>query len=124
MAKTVKEIMDKKYGPSWHCIIGSNFSFEVTYQVLQYTAPPGSCVRVLTSDGNTFADEDAATHVFQRGRRAALQAMRTAGGGMQHGCRRFSERLLNGPRHLNCMRQNSKVVPERPPPRFVDSFLR
>merc|ERR1712146_879971 len=32
-AKAVKEIMDKKYGPSWHCIIGTNFSFEVTYQM-------------------------------------------------------------------------------------------
>jgi len=32
-AKTVKELMDKKYGPSWHCIIGTNFSFEVTYQM-------------------------------------------------------------------------------------------
>merc|ERR1711934_759317 len=32
-AKTVKEMMDKKYGPSRHCIIGSNFSFEVTYQM-------------------------------------------------------------------------------------------
>merc|ERR1719313_1313827 len=32
-AKTVKEFMDKKYGPSWHCIIGSSFSFEVTYQM-------------------------------------------------------------------------------------------
>jgi dynein light chain 4 len=30
-AKQVKEQMDRKFGPSWHCIIGEGFGFEITY---------------------------------------------------------------------------------------------
>jgi len=30
-AKAVKEQMDKKYGPAWHCVIGEGFAFDVTY---------------------------------------------------------------------------------------------
>ena len=29
-AKLIKENMDRQYGPSWHCIIGDGFSYEVT----------------------------------------------------------------------------------------------
>ena len=25
--------MDKKYGPSWHCIVGEGFGFEITHEV-------------------------------------------------------------------------------------------
>ena len=28
-AKTVKETMDKKFAPNWHCFIGQGFGFEV-----------------------------------------------------------------------------------------------
>mmetsp|Transcript_20516 Transcript_20516/g.41573 ORF Transcript_20516/g.41573 Transcript_20516/m.41573 type:complete len:97 (-) Transcript_20516:160-450(-) len=28
-AKVVKETMDKKFAPNWHCIIGQGFGFEV-----------------------------------------------------------------------------------------------
>lgn len=28
--KYVKEQMDRQFGPSWHCIMGEGFSFEVT----------------------------------------------------------------------------------------------
>ena len=31
-ARTIKEFMDKKYGQSWHCIIGSGFGYEITCQ--------------------------------------------------------------------------------------------
>jgi hypothetical protein len=31
-AKMIKEATDKKFGPSWHCIIGEGFGFDVTYQ--------------------------------------------------------------------------------------------
>lgn len=31
-ARSVKEQMDRKFGPSWHCIIGEGFGFQVTYQ--------------------------------------------------------------------------------------------
>ena len=24
--------MDKKYGPTWHCIIGEGFAFDITFQ--------------------------------------------------------------------------------------------
>ena len=30
--KFVKENMDRQFGPSWHCIMGEGFSFEVTRQ--------------------------------------------------------------------------------------------
>lgn len=32
-AKTVKEQMDKKYGKSWHCVIGEGFGFHVTIEL-------------------------------------------------------------------------------------------
>jgi dynein light chain 4 len=32
MAKIIKETMDRKYGPQWHCAIGEGFGFDVTYQ--------------------------------------------------------------------------------------------
>jgi dynein light chain 4 len=31
-AKLVKEAMDRKFGPAWHCIIGEGFGFECTHQ--------------------------------------------------------------------------------------------
>ena len=31
-AKYIKEAMDRQFGPSWHCIIGEGYSFEVTRQ--------------------------------------------------------------------------------------------
>ena len=31
-AKFIKENMDRQFGPSWHCIIGEGYSFEVTRQ--------------------------------------------------------------------------------------------
>lgn len=32
-ARQVKESMDKKFGPSWHCVIGEGFGCQVTYQM-------------------------------------------------------------------------------------------
>ncbi|ORZ40062.1 hypothetical protein BCR44DRAFT_149244 [Catenaria anguillulae PL171] len=32
-AKAIKEVMDKKYGTSWHVVIGEGFEFEITYEV-------------------------------------------------------------------------------------------
>ena len=29
-SKFIKEAMDRQFGPSWHCIIGEGYSFEVT----------------------------------------------------------------------------------------------
>ena len=31
-SKFIKDNMDRQYGPSWHCIIGEGYSFEVTRQ--------------------------------------------------------------------------------------------
>jgi dynein light chain 4 len=31
-ARSVKEQMDRKFGPSWHCIIGEGFGFQCTYE--------------------------------------------------------------------------------------------
>eukprot|EP00347_Sterkiella_histriomuscorum_P012699 403367559 len=30
--KFVKDQMDRQFGPSWHCVMGEGFSFEVTRQ--------------------------------------------------------------------------------------------
>lgn len=30
--KQIKEIMDKKFGATWHVILGEGFGFEVTHQ--------------------------------------------------------------------------------------------
>ncbi len=30
--KYVKDQMDRQFGPSWHCVMGEGFSFEVTRQ--------------------------------------------------------------------------------------------
>ncbi|KAI3385210.1 hypothetical protein SNEBB_001952 [Seison nebaliae] len=32
-AKFIKETMDKKYGPSWHVVVGEGFGFELTYDL-------------------------------------------------------------------------------------------
>eukprot|EP00741_Cyanophora_paradoxa_P016055 tig00000042_g15500.t1 len=32
-ARMVKELMDKKYGPTWHCVVGEGYGFDVTYEV-------------------------------------------------------------------------------------------
>jgi dynein light chain 4 len=31
-AKAIKEGMDKKFGPTWHCIIGGAYGFDITMQ--------------------------------------------------------------------------------------------
>ena len=31
-SKLIKEQMDRQFGPSWHCIIGQGYSFDVTRQ--------------------------------------------------------------------------------------------
>ncbi|XP_048357841.1 dynein axonemal light chain 4 isoform X1 [Sphaerodactylus townsendi] len=32
-AKMIKETMDKKFGSSWHVVIGEGFGFEITHEV-------------------------------------------------------------------------------------------
>ncbi|KAK4308419.1 hypothetical protein Pmani_019893 [Petrolisthes manimaculis] len=32
-ARMIKETMDKRYGATWHCVIGEAFGFEVSYEV-------------------------------------------------------------------------------------------
>ena len=32
-AKMIKEILDKRFGPSWHVIVGEGFGFEISYEV-------------------------------------------------------------------------------------------
>eukprot|EP01012_Entosiphon_sulcatum_P019389 TRINITY_DN2424_c0_g1_i1.p2 TRINITY_DN2424_c0_g1~~TRINITY_DN2424_c0_g1_i1.p2 ORF type:complete len:105 (-),score=26.68 TRINITY_DN2424_c0_g1_i1:19-333(-) len=32
-SKFVKETMDKKFGASWHCVMGEGFGFEITYEL-------------------------------------------------------------------------------------------
>uniref|UniRef100_A0A8D1VIK5 Dynein light chain n=1 Tax=Sus scrofa TaxID=9823 RepID=A0A8D1VIK5_PIG len=37
-AKMIKETMDKKFGSSWHVVIGEGFGFEITHEAEQTTA--------------------------------------------------------------------------------------
>ena len=32
-AKMIKEILDKKFGASWHVVVGEGFGFELSYEV-------------------------------------------------------------------------------------------
>eukprot|EP00128_Syssomonas_multiformis_P014968 Colp12_sorted_trinity150504_noHs@2344 len=32
-ARMIKETMDKKYGSSWHVVVGEGFGFEITHEV-------------------------------------------------------------------------------------------
>lgn len=32
-AKMVKEAMDKKFGASWHVVVGEGYGFEITHEV-------------------------------------------------------------------------------------------
>ena len=32
-AKMIKEVLDKKFGPSWHVVVGEGFGFELSYEV-------------------------------------------------------------------------------------------
>ncbi|KAA0157556.1 hypothetical protein FNF27_00562 [Cafeteria roenbergensis] len=34
-SQMIKENMDKRYGPTWHCVIGEGFGFEITYESRQ-----------------------------------------------------------------------------------------
>ncbi|XP_037703929.1 dynein light chain 4, axonemal isoform X1 [Choloepus didactylus] len=43
-AKMIKETMDKKFGSSWHVVIGEGFGFEITHEVpLTVLHPQHSC---------------------------------------------------------------------------------
>ncbi|XP_028935351.1 dynein light chain 4, axonemal isoform X1 [Ornithorhynchus anatinus] len=41
-AKMIKETMDKKFGSSWHVVIGEGFGFEITHEVSQFGITPGA----------------------------------------------------------------------------------
>lgn len=32
-AKAIKEVLDKKFGASWHVVVGEGFGFELSYEV-------------------------------------------------------------------------------------------
>ncbi|XP_075516563.1 uncharacterized protein LOC142551294 [Primulina tabacum] len=32
VAESIKKVFDKKYGPTWHCIVGKNFGSYVTHE--------------------------------------------------------------------------------------------
>ncbi len=36
-AKAIKELLDKKFGASWHVVVGEGFGFEISYEVTQET---------------------------------------------------------------------------------------
>ncbi|XP_075220560.1 dynein axonemal light chain 4 isoform X1 [Lycorma delicatula] len=31
-ARMIKEMMDKKFGPSWHAVVGEGYGFEISYE--------------------------------------------------------------------------------------------
>ncbi|XP_026963482.1 dynein axonemal light chain 4 isoform X1 [Sagmatias obliquidens] len=40
-AKMIKETMDKKFGSSWHVVIGEGFGFEITHESLEVGVKAG-----------------------------------------------------------------------------------
>ena len=32
-AQTIKELLDQRYGPSWHVVVGEGFGFDISYEV-------------------------------------------------------------------------------------------
>ena len=32
-AKMIKDSLDKKFGSSWHCIVGEGYGFDITHEV-------------------------------------------------------------------------------------------
>eukprot|EP00112_Aurelia_sp_Birch-Aquarium-sp1_P015212 Seg3351.3 transcript_id=Seg3351.3/GoldUCD/mRNA.D3Y31 product="hypothetical protein" protein_id=Seg3351.3/GoldUCD/D3Y31 len=32
-SKMIKESLDKKFGSSWHCVVGEGYGFEITHEV-------------------------------------------------------------------------------------------
>jgi dynein light chain 4 len=37
-AQAIKEGLDKKFGPTWHCVVGEGFGFNITFNAhhMQY----------------------------------------------------------------------------------------
>ncbi len=35
-AKMIKEALDKRLGPSWHCVVGEGFSFNISYELKNF----------------------------------------------------------------------------------------
>ncbi|KAM5252328.1 dynein axonemal light chain 4 isoform 1-T1 [Hipposideros larvatus] len=46
-AKMIKETMDKKFGSSWHVVIGEGFGFEITHESLPHRAAMRTELQVL-----------------------------------------------------------------------------
>ena len=32
-AQAIKELLDQRYGPSWHVVVGEGFGFDISYEV-------------------------------------------------------------------------------------------
>ncbi|XP_021039164.1 dynein light chain 4, axonemal isoform X1 [Mus caroli] len=46
-AKMIKETMDKKFGSSWHVVIGEGFGFEITHEQPQSPSAPRTAGKYL-----------------------------------------------------------------------------
>jgi dynein light chain 4 len=76
-AQAVKDGMDKKFGPTWHCCIGEGFGYDVTYNVrnmlLLYYGEVRSRTHIASSNsGNTGRASGRAANL--EGRTAAALA--------------------------------------------------
>lgn len=47
IAAHIKKEFDKKYNPTWHCIVGRNFGSYVTHEVSRARRPCGSAARLM-----------------------------------------------------------------------------
>ena len=36
-AQAIKELLDQRYGPSWHVVVGEGFGFDISYEVGRYS---------------------------------------------------------------------------------------
>lgn len=54
IAAFIKREFDKKYNPTWHCIVGRNFGSYVTHETKVYFAIVDLCLTTLRSTSFTF----------------------------------------------------------------------
>ncbi|XP_019799084.1 dynein axonemal light chain 4 isoform X3 [Tursiops truncatus] len=63
-AKMIKETMDKKFGSSWHVVIGEGFGFEITHESLEVGVKAGpvssGCAGSQELGGSFWPDHKAA----------------------------------------------------------------
>ena len=48
-AQAIKEVLDQRYGPSWHVVVGEGFGFDISYEVKSHCCHENCCPHNCTS---------------------------------------------------------------------------